>query len=185
MGPARRRSAARLVAVLTSIVVVALAVAACNGGVDIDTSAVAGEDLSRSSGCGDAEVYAASEDGTWAVVVTIDGPASDIDDAGGSVERSYDLPDDEIHVALWVGHRVTAVLCTDVDDQDHEVVARWRATGGQVQVRAEPGDGVPPTPDAYLEATELTFEPTSDDTLETVYLEQVTIGPAAIGWYPG
>lgn len=103
-------------------------------------------------GCGDIRLFARNEDDTAAMLVLL--PAGLIDqarDQGGETAFAFALPASGLpSVQLQVGHRVSALECTDVVEGGPAIDRTWTPTGGAVAGRS-PARGtarrLPPRPE--------------------------------------
>lgn len=104
-------------------VVLLVALAACGGGGDgsarvIGTAPAPEVGLTRSGGCGEAHLWAATEDGTTAVTVGVDVPRYSTREP---VVVEVDLADGTVEAALLRGGGdLTTAFCTDVVEGDAE-----------------------------------------------------------------
>jgi hypothetical protein len=112
-----------------------VALAACGSGGDgsaraVGPAASGSVELSRSGGCGEAFLWAATEDGTTVVTVGVE---TDRYSTTDPVVIDVDLADPEVEAVLLRGHAdMTRNLCVDVIDGDaepDETVALAAGTG--------------------------------------------------------
>jgi len=116
-----------------------VALAAC-GSDDDDGGAgpTSGEpiELTRSGGCGDAYLWAATEDGMVAVTVAVEVPRHSTRD---DTVVEVDLPDPDVEAHLLRGDRdLTGNLCTDAIDGNAEPTSTVPLTAGTGEVVTTP-----------------------------------------------
>jgi hypothetical protein len=125
----------RLVPFLLSLALV-VGLAAC--GDDDDGGARTEEpiELTRSGGCGDAYLWAATEDGTVAVTVAVEVPRHSTRD---DTVVEVDLPDPDVEAHLLRGDRdLTRNFCTDALDGNAEPTSTVPLTAGTGEVVTTP-----------------------------------------------
>jgi hypothetical protein len=123
--------------VLLLVLLATLVLAACSD--PTDGNEPIGEapiELTRSGGCGDAYLWAATDDGTW--VVTIGVEARDRSSTEPTT-IAVDLPDPDIRASVLVGDvDLTRNLCTDVIDGDAEPNRTVPVVSGSGEIVLDP-----------------------------------------------
>jgi hypothetical protein len=130
-----------------------VALAACKPtpSTDIDLDAV----LTARDGCDDAVFFAMTPESSVILIAQVPGIASGALAAGGDIEFTWEIPDDQhILVELAFGTSVGELICGG-DDSQTGVDYAFLATSGGAHVTAAPaGDG---TVDGTLELTDVTL----------------------------
>jgi hypothetical protein len=127
---------------VASVVAVVLAVAACSdateGNEPVPEAPIT---LTRSGGCGDAYLWAATDDGTVAVTISVDA----IDRSSAEPTTiAIDLPQDDVEAFVLRGDRdMTGNFCTDLIDGDAEPdeILPLRAGTGEIVLDPLPDEG--------------------------------------------
>lgn len=126
----------RPVLILLPLLVVA-SLAGCGSDGD-DDAGPGGEpiQLTRSGGCGDAYLWAATEDGTVAVTVGVEVPGHSTRE---DTVVAIDLPDPDVEAHLLRGDQdLTRNLCVDVVDADAEPTSTVELTAGTGTITTTP-----------------------------------------------
>jgi len=92
-----------------------------------------GADLTQVGGCGDAFVWVTNSDSTIALTVNWAEAASRAQ-AGGRLQETAKLPDEQVTVAIQFGQHQSDGFCTDVLMTDHpRIVAEAPASSGEAR----------------------------------------------------
>jgi len=107
------------VRLIAALLVVLVTLGACTD--PMDGNEPIGEapiSLTRSGGCGDAYLWAATDDGTWVVTLTVEARDRSTTEP---TTIAVDLPDPDVEAVVLVGDTdLTRNLCTDLIDGDAE-----------------------------------------------------------------
>ena len=144
-------------------------------------------ELPWSGGCGDVTLYAMPTDGTMEVVLWISGVCQEAYDSGGTLTRTYELPDAAVNLNLNIGSNVSDVTCDDVLEWENPMTVTHSiaASSGTVTLTATP-DGEP-QPWSVPSVVSVTLNDVvfTDATGCSSTVSSFTWTDVYVGWFPG
>ena len=97
-------------------------------------------DLEWAGGCGDMTLYAMPTDGTMEVVLNIWGVCTEAHASGGTLSRTYELPDAAAQLTLNIGSNVSDATCDDALEWENPMTINHSiaASAGTLTVTVTP-----------------------------------------------
>lgn len=143
-------------------------------------------DFTKSGGCGDVFMWAATEDDKLAVVLQWQGAATEAAETGAFQETST-LPDARVSVSLQVGQMLTAGFCTDILGMPgHQVDGEAPAVAGTVELTVRPtGEQQFPTANADLTLDGIVFDIVFGTEVEQWRIDRLELEDILVGWLAG
>jgi hypothetical protein len=146
-----------------------------------------GDQFARTGGCGNAFLFAATEDDRALIVIEWPNAASEAQLEGGYTD-SASLPADNVRVRLQLGSRLSEGMCTDIIMPDAPLIETdVDAQSGQVEITVTPdaADPIFPLARADLILTDVVFTVEAADGPQTYRLDRLELTDISIGWMAG